>query len=366
MARWDNYYPPYVSVGEKKARVAKKLAKLKKKNPGIRPIIIQGRTIAATWWGKSWNKNLERYADYSNRIERGRSYVRHGSVLDLQIKPGEVKALVAGTQSQPYSVVIKIKSIKKVNWLKIKQRCSGRLESLPDLLSGKFPAELADVFMVEGDGLFPSPAEIEFSCSCPDWAYMCKHVAATLYGVGARLDEDPSLFFQLRKVKVDDLINQAAKTKSRELLGKAKKKSSKILDDDSISDLFGIVMDEEKTYKARKKGGKTTKTPIKRSGKKTAKASKKGNVNQFPTSRQKAGVAATRLKNPAKGNKILTEAELVAKAIRRSKKGLNIKELNAKTELSATRLYTIVHSLKQQGKIVSASRGVYIKSGKKG
>ena len=244
--------------------------------------------------------------------------------------------------------------------MKIKQRCSGRLESLPDLLSGKFPAELADVFMVEGDGLFPSPQEIEFSCSCPDWAYMCKHVAATLYGVGARLDEDPSLFFQLRKVKVEDLITQAAKSKSRELLGKAKKKSSKILDDDSISDLFGIVMDEEKPYKARKKRGKIAKPPKKRSETKTAKGSKKGNVIQFPTSRQKAGVATTRRKKLEKGSKILTEAELVAKAIRRSKKGLNIKELSSKTELSATRLYAIVHRLKQEGKIVNVSRGVYI------
>jgi len=219
MSYWG--YPRYVSVGKKRAKAAKKLKQLKKKNPAIMPIIIEGRTIARTWWGKSWNHNLERYADYSNRIGRGRSYVRHGAVLDLQISPRRVESLVQGTRSKPYTVIINIKGIKKKIWQNMKTACAGKLDSLPELLAGKFPKTLGEIFTIRGQGLFPSPEEIEFNCSCPDWAYMCKHVAATLYGIGARLDDSPSLFFKLRKVNIDDLIQQAITDQSYKLLKKA-------------------------------------------------------------------------------------------------------------------------------------------------
>ncbi|MBE9571481.1 MAG: hypothetical protein IMF11_12700, partial [Proteobacteria bacterium] len=207
MGYWG--YPRYVSVAEKKAKAAKKIKQLRKKTPDIRPVIIEGRAIATTWWGKSWNVNLERYADYENRIGRGRSYVCHGTVLDLRIEPGNVTSLVQGTASQPYAVNVNIKEIPANIWEEIKVACEGKLDSLQELLIGKFPKALSEIFTAQGKGLFPSPKEISFSCSCPDWAYMCKHVAATLYGIGARLDEEPDLFFKLRKVEMNDLISQA-------------------------------------------------------------------------------------------------------------------------------------------------------------
>jgi hypothetical protein len=162
-----SYYPPYVTVGEKREKAAKKLAQLRKKDPNIQPVVIEGSALAKTWWGKSWNKNLESYADYSNRIGRGRSYVRNGAVLDLKIQPGEVKALVQGSESKPYNVIIKIKPIQKNNWIKIKASCQGQLESLPELLEGNFPKTLSAIFMAKGEGLFPSSDEIKLSCSCP-------------------------------------------------------------------------------------------------------------------------------------------------------------------------------------------------------
>ena len=178
MSYWG--YPRYVSVAEKRAKAARKLKQLRKKNPAIQPIVLEGSAIAKTWWGKSWNLNLERYADYSNRIGRGRSYVRHGAVLDLQISAGQVNSLVQGSRAKPYSVTIKIKGITKTIWKTMKAACAGKLDSLPELLRGKFPKALGEVFTAQGRGLFPSPQEIDFDCSCPDWAYMCKHVAATL------------------------------------------------------------------------------------------------------------------------------------------------------------------------------------------
>jgi len=155
MSYWR--YPRYVSVAEKKAKAARKLKQLRKKNPAIQPIAIEGRAIAKTWWGKSWNLNLERYADYSNRIGRGRSYVRHGAVLDLQVSAGKVKALVQGSRAKPYTGTIKIKGIAKAIWKNMKAACESKLDSLPELLHGKFPKALGEVFTAQGRGLFPSP-----------------------------------------------------------------------------------------------------------------------------------------------------------------------------------------------------------------
>lgn len=242
MGYWG-YYPKNVTVAEKKEKAAKKLAQLRKKNPDIRPVIIEGRNIAKTWWGKSWNVNLERYADYANRIERGRSYARNGMILDLKISPRRVDALVMGTRSKPYSVTVDIADIPKNIWKRMKQTVRGKLDSLQELLTGKFPKALEDVFTAKGKGLFPSPKEINFTCSCPDWATMCKHVAGVLYGIGARLDEDPILFFTLRNVNVDDLVAEAVADNTRQLLDKAGKKSNRTLDDADLSEMFGIEID---------------------------------------------------------------------------------------------------------------------------
>jgi uncharacterized Zn finger protein len=242
-------FPPYVSVAEKRARARRKLEQLRKKHPGIRPVVIEGNSLVRTWWGKAWNGNLGKYADYENRVGRGRSYLRHGAVLDLQIGPGQVKALVQGSQGSPYTIAIKIKPVSESIWKQIKAACAGQLASLQELLEGRFPKGLMELFTAKDSGLFPSPKEIEFKCSCPDWAYMCKHVAAVLYGIGTRLDEDPSLFFVLRKVKMDDLITQAVREKSEKLLKQAKKKTSRVIDDADLEDVFGIEMETSRPHK---------------------------------------------------------------------------------------------------------------------
>jgi uncharacterized Zn finger protein len=211
-----------------------------KKNKNHKPITIEGKAIAHTWWGKSWNKNLESYADYSNRIGRGRSYVRNNSVLDLQIESGCVKSLVQGSYASPYEIEINIKSLDHKTWNTIKTNTQGKLETLDELLHGKFPQALSEVFTNQKVGLFPKPQEIDFNCSCPDSAYMCKHVAATLYGVGARLDRDPSLFFTLRSIEMNELIGKAIKDKKKTLLAKAKQKSKRVIDDSNLSQLFGV------------------------------------------------------------------------------------------------------------------------------
>ena len=334
MSDWR--YPRYVTVAEKKDRAARKLKQLKKKNPGLEPVVIEGRTIAGSWWGKSWNKNLESYADYENRIGRGRSYVRHGFVLDLKVDSGSVKALVAGTARTPYSVCIKIKSIPKKRWQEITKKCEGRLESLQELLIGKFPKALSEVFMARGKGLFPSPDEIEFSCSCPDWAYMCKHVAAALYAIGARLDEDPGLFFKLRKVEITDLVSRAVKERTQELLKKAVKKSSKIMDSSNLSEVFGIDLDENIAAEVKKtKPLKMSKMPEKKKDKKS---------DQVKT------------KSKSRGG---TAVDIVVRAIGKSRKGVTVAVLKRRTGLTEIKIYGAVQSLKKKGRIKNVSRGVY-------
>ncbi len=329
------YYPKYVSVVEKRAKAQKKIKQLRKKNPGIRPVILEGKALATTWWGKAWNKNLESYADYSNRIGRGRSYVRHLAVLDLDITPGKVTSLVQGSMGAPYKVIISIKKMKQKNWQVIKKQCQSRLSSLPDLLAGKIPEDLQEIFMVQGKGLFPTPLEITFDCSCPDWASMCKHIAATLYGVGVRLDEDPSLFFTLRQVAIDDLVSQAVQSKASAIIEKSTTGSSRVIADDKLSDLFGLDMDERVPVK-----------PVKRA-KPTEKRKKK---------RQKQKASP---RDDLKGQS--TAIALVAHCLGTSQHGFSIKELQESTGFPARKLYGILHRLKQQGKVENPAYGVYQK-----
>ncbi|HIW32066.1 MAG TPA: SWIM zinc finger family protein [Candidatus Paenibacillus intestinavium] len=241
---YDDEFPEYVPVAQRKKKAEQAIAKLKKKIPSIAPVVITGRVITKTWWGKSWSSNLESYADYSNRIDRGRSYVRHGAVLDLKITEGNVTALVQGSSSKPYQVDITIAPLSKETWDAVVKECAGKIGSLQELVEGQFPKGLTELFTIQGKGLFPAPKEITLGCSCPDSAKMCKHVAAALYGIGARFDEDAALFFVLRGVRVDDLISESLAQKSQSLLGKPKGRGRRVMVDADISEVFGIELDQ--------------------------------------------------------------------------------------------------------------------------
>ena len=236
---YDDYYgfKPYVSVGARRAQAARELATLKKKGRQMSPVVIEGRTIAETFWGEAWCDNLERYSDFANRLPRGRSYVRHGSVVDLQVAPGSVTALVSG--STMYDVKVTVEPVPRSHWSAICKDCSGAIDSLVELLQGRFSKGVMTRLCEEKTGLFPSPKEIIFTCSCPDWASMCKHVAAVLYGIGARLDHQPELLFTLRKVDQQDLLARAGSDLSKTRKGPA---GAKVLESDDLSGMFGIEM----------------------------------------------------------------------------------------------------------------------------
>ncbi|MDR2451924.1 MAG: SWIM zinc finger family protein [Candidatus Accumulibacter sp.] len=229
-------FRPYVPVAGKRADAQKKIAVLGKTEK-LSPIVISGRKIARTWWGESWCANLERYADYANRIERGRSCVRNGLVIDLSVGEGRVVARVMG--SKLYRVEIGIDGLSRKTWKKVAEQAGRRIGSLAELVEGKFPQELGEIFMRQGEGLFPSPREIHMQCSCPDYALMCKHVAAALYGIGARLDDDPLLFFKLRAIPFEALLKKSVDEKMKRLLKNARRKTERVLTGD-ITRIFGL------------------------------------------------------------------------------------------------------------------------------
>jgi len=264
----------YVPVAERRRKAEKRLAKLKNNGQSVDPVRIGGRTIAKSFWGKSWCTNLERYSDFASRLPRGRTYVRNGSVVDLQIAKGKVSALVSG--SELYTVTIDVAPVAATRWKAVCKDCAGTIDSLVELLQGRLSKGVMDRVCREGDGLFPAPREIELSCSCPDWADMCKHVAAVLYGVGARLDERPELLFALRGVDASELLARAGQDLP---LKKAAPDATKVLEDGDVAALFGLEMAEpawsDNPTGAKRQRATASKRPNRRAGTKAA-TSKKG------------------------------------------------------------------------------------------
>jgi uncharacterized Zn finger protein len=240
MASWfDGGWPPYVPVAERRKQAAREMEKLRKKGHPVSPVILEGRTIARTFWGKAWCDNLESYRDFDNRLPRGRTYVRSGAVIDLQISALEIKAMVSG--SSIYRVSVSITALPPTLWQSICTDCAGGIESLVELLQGQLSKSVMERICSQDRGLFPKPLDIRFSCTCPDGALMCKHVAAVLYGVGARLDQSPELLFRLRAVDEKDLVANLDTALS---ISSQPVDTGKVLETDDISALFGLDMAE--------------------------------------------------------------------------------------------------------------------------
>jgi uncharacterized Zn finger protein len=242
---------------------AREMEKLRKKGHPVAPVTLEGRTIARTFWGKAWCDNLESYRDCENRLSRGRTYVRNGAVIDLQISALDIKALVSG--SSIYKVAVTIKALAPTLWRPICEDCAGGIDSLVELLQGRFSKGVMERICRQDRGLFPKPSEIRFSCTCPDGASMCKHVAAVLYGVGARLDERPELLFRLRAVDENDLVADLDRTlpfSNRPL------DAGKVLETNDVSALFDLDMEGAGGAMAANGTAPATSEPVGRTGRK--------------------------------------------------------------------------------------------------
>lgn len=271
------FYKPYVPLAARLAKAKKSAAKFQKSGQELDPVVIEGRSIAKTFWGKAWCANLEAYSDYENRLPRGRSYARNGSVIDLKIESGSITSLVQG--SSLYKVYVTINPLASGRWKTFVDAATGQVTNLLDLLQGRLSKELLESLTSKQTGLFPAPKEIKLGCSCPDWADMCKHVAAVLYGVGARLDLKPELFFTLRGVDMQDLLAAAGRSAVLPV------GATNEIEDGDLSSIFGVEIESvatvasapENTAPAKKRGrsSSTAKTKAKKAGSKKPRAAKK-------------------------------------------------------------------------------------------
>ena len=289
-------WKPYVSAAERRKKAEREIAKLSKKGHAHAPVTLQGRKLGATFWGKAWCDNLESYSDYANRLPRGRTYVRNGSVVDLQVSGGEIRARVMG--SALYTVTVKVAPIPAACWNAICKDCAGSIDSLVELLQGRLSKAVMERVCQQKSGLFPAPAEIELSCSCPDWASMCKHVAAVLYGIGVRLDEQPELAFKLRAVDHTELIVSATKGST---LSTKTPVSQRVLDADDLSALFGLEMEGTQPEASAKVITKvstkaSTKVSTKVGTKPSVKAPSRPAVKKKPTQRGRPPVKTSSAK----------------------------------------------------------------------
>ncbi len=294
---YDRYgWQPYVPVAQRRAKAEKALSKLAKKGLQVQPVTIDGRKIAASFWGKGWCDHIESFGDYANRLPRGRTYVRNGSVCHLDIQAGKIEAIVSGTSL--YNVTITISQLSSATWKEIKASCSGRISSLIDLLRGKLADGVMEVVSDRKKGLFPLPGEMKFTCSCPDWAGMCKHVAAVLYGVGSRLDHAPEKLFLLRGVNHEELVDLTATLQE----ATTSKSSRRRIAGSGLADVFGVdLADSDAPPLPVRRPGKAAvpavSTPV--AGKAPVKKSSKG------TQLKKAVTVPAKLPEPVTGEAIL-------------------------------------------------------------
>jgi uncharacterized Zn finger protein len=336
---WDGEWRPYVSVAQRQRNAQREMNRLRKKGVIIEPVAIDGRKIAKTFWGEAWCDHLESFSDFENRLPRGRTYARNGSVCHLTIGRGKIEAKVAG--SELYDLTIRIQKLPAKKWRSIKGRCAGQIGSLLELLQGKLSDHVMEAVTDRSQGLFPLPGEISFDCDCPDWAVMCKHVAAVLYGVGARLDEKPELLFELRGVNHDDLIDADAE---KAVSSATRGGKSRRLAAGSLSDVFGIDVDagepnelQDAVRKTGTRRGRKAKPAVKKKAARKKAVKKKAGVKkttkQTKSTKSSARAKKKAVKKKAAKKKVVKKTGVKKKAVKKmvAKKTTAKKKANKKS-----------------------------------
>ena len=228
----------------KYVRKEKKLAQVEEKQR-LRPVIIEGSVIARSWWGKAWNENLEFYAEYSNLIGRGRSHVRSGAILGLQVSAGEVKALVRGSRAKPYAVQITIKKLNKNTWNQLTSACEGNLRSLEELLAGKFPEVSRRRVHAAKDRVVPITKGDRICASGRDGRACAGTLQRRSLASVPGLTKSQRSFLHSEVWDAADLIRRDVSSKAEDLLQKASKKSSRPIEGADLSAACGVDLADD-------------------------------------------------------------------------------------------------------------------------
>lgn len=306
----------YVPVATRRLKAKKEMDKLRKKGKKIEPVEIEGRLIARKFWGKKWCEHLESFADYDNRLPRGRTYARNGSISHLSIQKGCVEAIVSG--SSLYEISISIQALSRDKWEAIKKSCTNQIGSILEILQGKLSDSVMKIVADHKQGLFPTTQEMKFKCSCPDSARMCKHIAAVLYGVGNRLDSRPELLFLLRALDPSELVSEKFKVETIT--------SNDQLESEELADLFGIDFEDVPEQSV---------SPTK-SAKKGAGSEKISSTEKAPKAPKKTKKALTLDLNNLKGRDLFNY---------RVKKGLCVSEFATALGVTPASIYRWEKSL---------------------
>ncbi|SDH51265.1 SWIM zinc finger family protein [Nonomuraea jiangxiensis] len=173
---------------------------------GIRARTQRG-SIGSTWWSRRFIDILERVCD-RGRLSRGRAYARQGQVLSIDLVPGEVRAAVQGSRSEPYQVGIRIEAYDEDRWATIEHSIAAQAVYRAKLLAGEMPVEIEELFAALGIDLFPR--DLDMDCSCPDWGFPCKHLSAVLYLLAESFDDDPFLVLAWRGRTREQLLGSLA------------------------------------------------------------------------------------------------------------------------------------------------------------
>lgn len=376
---WYGGFAPYVRVADRKKKAASKIQALKKQGKKVEPVVIEGRTIARTFWGKAWCEHLESFSDYENRLPRGRTYVRNGSVIDLNIEPGKIQAMVSG--SSIYQVSISITSLVVDKWRGLLKECSGKIDSLVELLQGRFERSVMEKMVDVNKGLFPKLKDIQLRCSCPDWADMCKHVAAVLYGVGARLDEKPELLFKLRQVDHLELLSSVG-ARAGIVVPKLTQSG---LSEDNLSSIFGIDIKESEnkteiaintkvnskkvnsTADGKPKSKSVAKAGTRAKAKPKLKTAVRTVIKPKSTTNEKLGVRTVKKVKASPKSKVVSKLKPVSTTkikgkpkttIQRKSKAVVTKRLSSNTKVVGTKVKSAIKKLPKSTVKIKNTRDV--------
>lgn len=197
-----------MKAADLEAQARRELIELKSAGEEVRPVVGTTRKLAAHFWGSAWMKHLALCESGGWSLSAGRTLLRHGCVLDLQLEAGLIRARVM--EERLHDVEIALDPLDGERLEELRTICSGKIDSLVPLLEGTLDDALLATLCNAETGLLPEPGAWHMSCTCPDWSEPCPHAAAAIYAAGILIDAEPSLLFRLRQVSPEDLLQSPA------------------------------------------------------------------------------------------------------------------------------------------------------------